>query len=195
MRRTAGTTAVALVAATLVAGSAVGAVGGSTAATGAGRDAFTRPAASDGDLARAALQAVAGHPQAVRSGTRQAFSVTGALVDPDGTTHDRLVGVESPWCDLAGTATADGAEAPVGLALFDHPANRRFPTPFYASTWDGYGEGAWTNFFNAAFLFHEGMDLAADEPLRVRHRTVVHDGHWPTDRLQAEWERWATPPG
>jgi Zn-dependent metalloprotease len=78
------------VAATLVAGSAVGAVGGSTAATGAGRDTFTRPAASDGDLARAALQAVAGHPQAVRSGTRQAFSVTGALVDPDGTSHVRL---------------------------------------------------------------------------------------------------------
>ncbi|QWZ09141.1 M4 family metallopeptidase [Nocardioides panacis] len=91
MRRTAGTTAVALVAATLVAGTSVGAVGGSTAAAaGAGRAAFTRQAASHGDLARKALKAVAAHPRAVRSGARQAFSVTGALVDPDGTSHVRL---------------------------------------------------------------------------------------------------------
>ena len=92
MRRTAGTTAVALVAATLVAGTTVGAAGavGGRRAAGAGRQAFTRQAASDGDLARAALKAVAGHPVAVRGGPRQAFTVTGALVDPDGTSHVRV---------------------------------------------------------------------------------------------------------
>ena len=89
MRRTAGSTAVALVAATLVAGTAVGATSAS-ADTGAGHDGFTRPAASDSDIARAALKAVAAHPSAVRSGDRQAFTVTGALVDPDGTSHVRL---------------------------------------------------------------------------------------------------------
>jgi hypothetical protein len=110
------------------------------------------------------------------------------LLLPDGTTHERLVGVPGEWCDLSGTV---GGE-PAGLALFDHPENRRFPTPFYASTFNGYGEGAWTNFFNAAFLFHEGMDLDAGEELRIRHRAVVHDGHWPTERLQAAWQTWAT---
>lgn len=113
------------------------------------------------------------------------------LLLADGTTHDRLLGHPSPWCDLAGTASAGGRAGPAGVALFDHPANPRFPTPFYASTFDGYGEGAWTNFFNAAFLFHEAMDLAAGKPLRLRHRVVVHDGHWPTERLQAEWDTWA----
>ena len=87
MRRTAGSTAAALVAATLIAGTAVGAT---SAANGAGQDAFTRPAASDGDLARAALSAVAAHPRAVHSGDRQSFTVTGALVDPDGTSHVRM---------------------------------------------------------------------------------------------------------
>ncbi len=87
MRRTAGSTAAAIVAATLVAGTAAGAT---SAANGAGQDAFTRPAASDGDLARAALRAVAAHPRAVRSGDRQSFTVTGALVDPDGTSHVRV---------------------------------------------------------------------------------------------------------
>ena len=119
------------------------------------------------------------------------------LLLADGSVHDRLLGTPSPWCDLSGVSGADtpGAAGPVvapaGLALFDHPGNRRFPTPFYASTFDGYGEGAWTNFFNAAFLFHDGMDLAAGEELRIRHRTVVHDGHWPAARLQSEWEAWS----
>ncbi len=88
MRLTTGTTAAAIVAATLVAGTAVGATSASSAAPGA--DAFTRPAASNGDLARRALAAVADHSQAVHAGDRQEFTVTGALVDPDGTSHVRL---------------------------------------------------------------------------------------------------------
>ena len=90
MRKT-GSTAAALVAATLVAGTAVTAVGASTASNAAsGRDAFTRQVSDDADVARAALKAVAAHPRAVRSGDRQAFTVTGALVDPDGTSHVRM---------------------------------------------------------------------------------------------------------
>lgn len=123
----------------------------------------------------------------------------GDLVDTtltlaDGSTHARLTGEAGAWCDLTGTASAGGAAAaPAGLALFDHPTNRRFPTPFYASTFDQYGEGGWTNFFNAAFLWDGPMDLAAGEALRVRHRALVHDGAWPVDRLQAAWEAWAQP--
>ncbi len=90
MRKT-GSTAAALVAATLVAGTAVTAVGASTASNAAsGRDAFTRQVSDDADVARAALKAVAAHPRAVHSGDRQAFTVTGALVDRDGTSHVRM---------------------------------------------------------------------------------------------------------
>lgn len=71
-----------------VAGAAVGATSASSAAPGA--DAFTRPAAWNGDLARRALASVADHSQAVRAGDRQAFTVSRALVDPDGTSHVRL---------------------------------------------------------------------------------------------------------
>src|SRR4051794_8975305 len=87
-RRTAGVGAAALVVATVAAAATAG---GTTGAAGAERSAFTRPAASDGALARAALRAVATHPAAVRSGAAQEFEVTGALVDPDGTSHVRLV--------------------------------------------------------------------------------------------------------
>ena len=80
---------------------------------GAGRDGFTRPAASDSDIARAALKAVAAHPAAVRSGDRQAFTVTGALVDPDGTSHVRVArtyaGLPVLGGDLVVHRSAEGA--------------------------------------------------------------------------------------
>jgi Zn-dependent metalloprotease len=91
MRRT-GTTATALLAATLVAGTTGSVVGAVSASSAAPRPhGFTRSVADDGAVGRAALQAVAAHPQAVRSGNGQSFTVTGALVDPDGTRHVRLV--------------------------------------------------------------------------------------------------------
>ena len=91
MRKT-GSTAAALLAATLVAATAATTtvVGAASASGAAGRDGFTRRVADNGDVAQAALRAVAAHPQAVLSGNRQAFTVTGALVDPDGTRHVRL---------------------------------------------------------------------------------------------------------
>ena len=112
---------------------------------------------------------------------------TRLLID-DGTTHDRVLGTETAWCDLTGTPPgADGA-VQAGVAVLDHPGNRRHPVPFYASTRaDTYGDEGWSNFLNAAFLWHEGMDLAAGEELRVRHRVIVHDGDWPPDRLAAAW--------
>lgn len=112
------------------------------------------------------------------------------LLLADGTefSDERLLGVPSEWCDLTGTV--DGATA--GLALLDHPGNRRHPVPFYGSTKaDSYGEEGWSNFLNAAFLWTEGLDLAAGEELRIRHRVIVHDGAWDRDRLAAAWQDWS----
>lgn len=120
------------------------------------------------------------------------FRGSGELVDSqilvaDGSEHERVLGVPTTWCDITGTV--DGAAA--GIALFDHPGNRRHPVPFYGSTRaDTYGEG-WSNFLNAAFLWDEPMDLAAGEALRVRHRVVVHDGRWDAARLDEAWTAWA----
>lgn len=124
---------------------------------------------------------------------------------PDGAPRERVLGERAPWCALAGPIAPgelvepvepverDGtADDPiVGVALFDHPANPRFPTPWYASTRaDTYGQEGWSNFANAAFLWDEPLTVAAGEPLHLRHRVVVHDGSWAPDRIQAEWDRW-----
>jgi Zn-dependent metalloprotease len=85
MSRTLAVGAAATVVAALAASTTVG-------ADAAGRDgqAFTRQAATDGDLARAAVNAVRAHPAAVHAGPQQGFAVTAALVDPDGTSHVRM---------------------------------------------------------------------------------------------------------
>ncbi len=81
-------------------------------------------------------------------------------------------------------------EEPAGVVIFDHPGNVRAATPWYASTRaDTYGEG-WANFVNAAFLWHEPLTLAAEETLDLTYRVIVHDGHWESERIQAEYDRW-----
>ena len=86
--RTAALSVAALVVAALTGGTT--AMSASAASTNDGQGSFTRPAAPNGDLAKMALEAVATHPDAVRSGAGQRFTVTGALVDPDGTSHVRM---------------------------------------------------------------------------------------------------------
>ena len=86
--------------------------------------------------------------------------------------------------------TPSGRPKKAGVLVFDHPDNPRSPSPWYASTKaDTYGEG-WANFVNAAFLWDEPLNVAANEDLDLRYRVIVHDGHWDTDRIGAEYARW-----
>jgi hypothetical protein len=112
---------------------------------------------------------------------------TRLLLD-DGSTHERVLGDSSRWCDLTGRPPGAEEGVVAGMAILDHPGNHRHPVPWYASTRaDTYGDDGWSNFLNAAFLWHEGMDVAAGEEVRIRHRVIVHDGEWSADRLQTAW--------
>ncbi|MDQ3814053.1 MAG: PmoA family protein, partial [Armatimonadota bacterium] len=92
------------------------------------------------------------------------------LLFPDGSTNDRPTGVPALWCDLSGTFDG-GPNQQGGIALFDHPANVRHPSPWYGATGAGH-------YFNAAFLFHEPLRVASGETLRLRYRALIHDGLW-----------------
>ncbi|MCU1356189.1 MAG: hypothetical protein JWM89_1607 [Acidimicrobiales bacterium] len=116
---------------------------------------------------------------------------TRLLLD-DGSEHERVLGVSSRWLDLTGTVAAEPDRPEAGIALLDHPSNRRHPVPFYASTRaDTYGDDGWSNFANAAFLWESAMPLVAGEELRIRHRALIHDGRWEADRIAAVWQTWA----
>ncbi len=112
---------------------------------------------------------------------------------PDGDARPRVLGDRAEWLALEGPlATKSGNDAEVGIALFDHPDNPTFPTPWYASTKaDTYGDEGWSNFANAAFLWEGPVEVAAGDTLRLRHRVLTHDGRWSTERLQQEWSAWA----
>jgi hypothetical protein len=128
---------------------------------------------------------------------------------PDGQARPRVLGDRAEWLALEGPLAADDTEvradshgdatttdAEVGIALFEHPDNPSFPTPWYASTRaDTYGQDGWSNFANAAFLWDGPLEVAAGHTLRLRHRVLTHDGRWVTERLQREWETWADDAG
>lgn len=102
------------------------------------------------------------------------------LLFSDGTTSDRPLGIFADWADLSGKLDG-GLNLSGGIALFDHPENPRHPTPWYGGTGPGH-------YINAAFLFHESMNLAAGETLRFRYRVLVHDGIWEQPQLQAAYD-------
>ena len=102
----------------------------------------------------------------------------------DGSVHRRPEAVPSPWCDLS----SDDA----GMLFLDHPDNVRHPVTWYGATRSRvYGTDGWSNYLNAAFLFHEGMRLGAGEVLTMRYRIVVHDGMWDVETCQHAWEAWS----
>lgn len=101
------------------------------------------------------------------------------LLFPDGSTSDRPIGLPAQWCDLSGTFDG-GREQTGGVAMFDHPGNLRSPSPWYGATGAGH-------YFNAAFLFHEPLQVSEGEVLRFRYRVLVHDGLWSVEQLQAAY--------
>lgn len=109
----------------------------------------------------------------------------------DGDGQARVIGEPAPWCDLSGQVGDEGvaSEQIAGIAWLDHPGNVRHPTPWYGSTRAAtYGDEGWSNFLNAAFLFHEPLSVGAGEPLRLRYRVIVHDGMWDADRVDEAWD-------
>jgi len=108
----------------------------------------------------------------------------------DPSTHEQLRGEPARWCHLQGEVHLDGHHATAGVAMLDHPGNPRHPTPWYASNRaDTYGEG-WANFCNAAFLWHEPLEVPAGVTLVSRHLVAVHDGEWSPEQVEACWQEW-----
>ena len=105
------------------------------------------------------------------------------ILFPDHSTSDRPTGIPAQWSDLSGTFDG-GLRREGGVALFDHPANVRHPSPWYGATGAGH-------YLNAAFLFHEAMHLNSHETLRLRYRTLVHDNLWDVSRLQTAYDDYA----
>lgn len=95
------------------------------------------------------------------------------------------------WLDLS--ATSGGS--PLGLTIFDHPANPRHPTPwFLVERIMGDEEEQWPFFYsNAALLGEEPLELKAGQHLDLFYRILIHPGAT-AEMIEAEYSRFKALP-
>lgn len=91
-------------------------------------------------------------------------------------------GIPARWADYSGGL--DGGPWTGGIAIFDHPANVRHPPPFFVLSPPGFG------FLNPSPLFHEALQLAQGDVLRLRYRVIVHSGLGAQGWLDGLYEMW-----
>lgn len=86
------------------------------------------------------------------------------------------------WCDYT-VELAPGR--PAGIAILDHPANPRHPTPWYIIL----GQGM--KYFSPALLYYEPYTLPAAQTLKLHYRVLVYPGRTDSDLLKKEWRKFS----
>ena len=95
-------------------------------------------------------------------------------------TDDRYRGRHA-GLDYSGLVDGEAA----GIAIVDHPANPRSPTPWYVISSPGF------SWFTPGPLCYEPLSLRAGETFVLRYRVLVHSGRWDAGRLRQEAARFA----
>ena len=90
------------------------------------------------------------------------------------TTATNLYGKQEAWIDFSNGG---------GIAIFDHPANLRHPSPWYPNDK--------LPFFSPALLFHEPYILKAGKSLTLRYRVFIHTMRADRMALDAAWKAFA----
>ena len=105
-------------------------------------------------------------------------------LDAEGRRHRAIEHQRARWAALHGAL--DGGPAQLaGVAMFDHPANPRHPTPWRYIADPGFA------YLNPSPLLAEPLRLQAGETLGLRYRVLVFPGPADPSRLEAEWARYA----
>jgi hypothetical protein len=101
------------------------------------------------------------------------------VLDSEGRKDMAGHGKNARWMDLSGVVDDKGQAA--GVAMFDHPANPRHPTPWFMVV-DGF------RYINPAFVFAEPYTLPAGKSCTLHYRVLVHEGMGDRARLDKEFE-------
>jgi hypothetical protein len=114
---------------------------------------------------------------------------TGKMVNAQNKQGEKNVwGKRSEWLDYSGLI--DGAA--VGIAVFDHPSNPRYPAYWHARA---YGLLA-ANIFGVHDFERDpsrdgSLSIRPGQPLRFRYRVIVHPGDANAAGLRDAYEAWA----
>jgi len=108
-----------------------------------------------------------------------------------GVTESETWGKRAPWCDYSGEV--DGVK--VGLALFDHPDNLRYPTWWHVRDYGLFTANQWgLHDFTGDWSQRGDFALARGQQLRFRFRVYIHEGGVVEARVADRYHDWATPP-
>ncbi len=99
---------------------------------------------------------------------------TGHLVDSQGREGEEQVwGKRADWADYYGVLEGE----PLGIAIFDHPANPRHPTYWHARSYGLFAANIFgVHDFENDKTKNGSLTLAPGETLRFRYRVVIHPG-------------------
>ena len=98
-------------------------------------------------------------------------------------------GKQARWMDFSGVfGEKDERPTPGGVAIFDHPANPRHPTPWYLS------DNAGLPYFGPALLFVQPMTLKAGESMTIKYRILLHPGLGDRAGLENQYQAFAKSP-
>jgi len=112
----------------------------------------------------------------------------GHIVNSEGIRDKQAWGKRARWCDYYGPLEGQV----VGVAIFDHPANPRYPTWWHVRT---YGLFAANPFgihdFEGKPKGTGDLTIAPDESVTFRYRFYFHRGDWRQGRVAEHYERYA----
>jgi hypothetical protein len=118
-------------------------------------------------------------------GVRVAASMDlGAVLNSNGTTEIKKAnGEAAAWCAYSGKLGSGLA----GIAIFDHSANPRHPSPYFVMN-DKFG------YMSAAPTFRQDFVLEKGQELRFRWRVAVWNGVRGRDAIDRMYRAWAGAP-
>lgn len=74
-----------------------------------------------------------------------------------------------------------------GIAIIDHPANPRRPTPWYVH------DSKPMSFYSPAVLFNEEMVLAAGQSLKLSYRILIHSKPMSAEEIETDFRSFVKP--
>lgn len=105
-------------------------------------------------------------------------------LDSEGRKNLEGHGQKARWLDFSGVVDKETRKA-AGMALFDHPANPRHPTPWFIIMSGTFG------YCSPAFLFDKAHTIPAGQSLTLLYRVLIHPGRGDAAALEKEWKEFA----
>ena len=116
-------------------------------------------------------------------------SPPGRMVNSEGAVGEKAIwGKKADWVDFSGNVAGED----VGIAMFDHPKNLRYPAYWHAR---GYGLLAANPFGLREFTHDRHQDgsytIAAGGSLTLRYRVLIHQGNLQQARIADAYRQYA----